>query len=125
MVGAGHPARPAAAYILDAEGAVKLAVLANAEGPLSCTPPAELIALAEQGQVPLTMPTKTPGLEDDSIPYRSCPCADARCPARRVGAIAKLRNYPGSYLYVARGVDARGGAPPARHAEGASPPTTS
>ena len=88
-----------AAYILDAEGAVRLQVLANTKVPYR-TPPPELIALAEQGQVPLTMPAATPGLEEESIPYELV--RDAK--VTRVGAIAKLHAYPGLYLYVARGV---------------------
>ncbi len=88
-----------AAYILDAEGAVRLQVLANAKVPYR-TPPPDLIALAEQGQVPLTMPAETPGLEENDIPYELV--RDAKL--TRVGAIAKLHAYPGLYLYVARGV---------------------
>jgi two-component system nitrogen regulation sensor histidine kinase NtrY len=91
-----------AAYILDAKGAVKLQVLADAKIPYR-TPPPELIALAEKGQVPLAMPTHTPGLEDENIPYQLV--RDAK--VTRVGAIAKLNSYPGLYLYVARGVDAK------------------
>jgi two-component system, NtrC family, nitrogen regulation sensor histidine kinase NtrY len=91
-----------AAYILDAKGAVKLQVLADAKVPYR-TPPPELIALAEKGQVPLAMPALTPGLDDEDIPYQLV--RDAK--VTRVGAIAKLKNYPDSYLYVARGVDAK------------------
>jgi two-component system nitrogen regulation sensor histidine kinase NtrY len=88
-----------AAYILDAEGAVRLQVLADERVPYR-TPPPELIALAEQGKVPLTMPAETPGLEQEDIPYELV--RDAK--VTRVGAIAKLHGYVGLYLYVARGV---------------------
>jgi two-component system nitrogen regulation sensor histidine kinase NtrY len=87
------------ASILDAEGAVRLQVLANAKVPYR-TPPRELIALAEEGKVPLTMPVETPGLEEQNIPYELV--RDAKL--TRVGAIAKLHAYHGLYLYVARGV---------------------
>jgi two-component system nitrogen regulation sensor histidine kinase NtrY len=89
-----------AAYILDAEGAVRLQFLADERVPYR-TPPPELIALAEQGQVPLTMPAETPGLEDEDILYEVVRAAKVT----RVGAIAKLHGYVGLYLYVARGVD--------------------
>jgi two-component system nitrogen regulation sensor histidine kinase NtrY len=88
-----------AAYILDAKGAVKVSVLADAKVPYR-TPPPELIALAEKGLVPLTMPSQTPGLEQENIPYLLV--RDAK--VTRVGAIIKLQSYPGLYLYVARGV---------------------
>jgi two-component system nitrogen regulation sensor histidine kinase NtrY len=91
-----------AAYILDAKGAVKVSVLANAKVPYR-TPPPELIDLAEKGKVPLTMPASTPGLDQEDIPYQLV--RDAK--VTRVGAIAKLHSYPGLYLYVARGVDAK------------------
>jgi two-component system, NtrC family, nitrogen regulation sensor histidine kinase NtrY len=89
-----------AAYVIDAKGRVKVSVLAD-EKVRYRTPPPELIALAENGQVPLAMPAQTPGLEDENIPYQLV--RDAK--STQVGAIAKLKNYPDSYLYVARGVD--------------------
>jgi two-component system, NtrC family, nitrogen regulation sensor histidine kinase NtrY len=88
-----------AAYVLDAAGAVKVQVLANEKVPYR-TPPRDLIALAENGKVPLAMPSPTPGLDEEGIPYQIV--RDAQ--VTRVGAIAKLKSYPDSYLYVARGV---------------------
>jgi two-component system nitrogen regulation sensor histidine kinase NtrY len=70
------------AYVVDAKGAVKVAVLENEKIPY-VAPPEHLIRAAEGGQVPLLMPRDT----------------------FRVAALAKLRNYPDAYLYVARGVD--------------------
>ena len=70
------------AYVVDAKGAVKVAVLEDEKIPY-VAPPEHLIRAAESGQVPLLMPRDT----------------------FRVAALAKLRNYPDAYLYVARGVD--------------------
>ena len=42
----------------------------------------------------------------------------------RVAALAKLRNYPDAYLYVARGVDPEGGEAPAAHGARACGPTS-
>ena len=70
------------AYVVDAKGAVKVAVLEDEKIPY-VAPPEHLIRAAEGGQVPLLMPSDT----------------------FRVAALAKLRNYPDAYLYVARGVD--------------------
>jgi two-component system nitrogen regulation sensor histidine kinase NtrY len=70
------------AYVVDAKGAVKVAVLEDERIPY-VAPPEHLIRAAEGGQVPLLMPRDT----------------------FRVAALAKLHNYPDSYLYVARGVD--------------------
>ena len=69
------------AYVVDAKGNVKVAALEDERIPY-IAPPEHLIRVAEQGHVPLLMPVST----------------------FRVAAIAKLRNYPDSYLYVARGV---------------------
>ena len=70
------------AYVVDAKGAVKVAVLEDEKIPY-VAPPEHLIRAAESGQVPLLMPRDT----------------------FRVAALAKLRSYPDAYLYVARGVD--------------------
>jgi two-component system, NtrC family, nitrogen regulation sensor histidine kinase NtrY len=70
------------AYVVNAKGEVKVAVLENEKIPY-IAPPEHLLRTADGGQVPLLMPR-------DSY---------------RVAAIAKLHNYPDSYLYVARGVD--------------------
>jgi two-component system nitrogen regulation sensor histidine kinase NtrY len=70
------------AYVVDAKGAVKVAVLEDEKIPY-VAPPEHLIRAAEGGQVPLLMPSDT----------------------YRVAALAKLRGYPDAYLYVARGVD--------------------
>jgi two-component system nitrogen regulation sensor histidine kinase NtrY len=69
------------AYVVDAKGNVKVAALEDERIPY-IPPPEHLIRVAEQGHVPLLMPVST----------------------FRVAAIAKLRAYPDSYLYVARGV---------------------
>src|SRR5262245_4317808 len=69
------------AYVVDAKGNVKVAALEDERIPY-IAPPEHLIRVAEAGHVPLLMPVST----------------------FRVAAIAKLRNYPDSYLYVARGV---------------------
>ena len=70
------------AYVVDSKGAVKVAVLEDEKIPY-IAPPEHLIRAADGGQVPLLMPR-------DSY---------------RVAALAKLHNYPDSFLYVARGVD--------------------
>ena len=70
------------AYVVNAKGEVKVAVLENEKIPY-IAPPEHLLRTAAGGQVPLLMPR-------DSF---------------RVAAIAQLHNYPDSYLYVARGVD--------------------
>ena len=69
------------AYVVDAKGAVKVAALEDERIPY-IPPPEHLLRAAEGGQVPLLMPINS----------------------FRVAAIAKLHNYPDSYLYVARGV---------------------
>jgi two-component system nitrogen regulation sensor histidine kinase NtrY len=69
------------AYVVDAKGAVKVAALEDERIPY-IAPPEHLIRAAEAGQVPLLMPVNS----------------------FRVAAIAKLHNFPASYLYVARGV---------------------
>jgi two-component system, NtrC family, nitrogen regulation sensor histidine kinase NtrY len=69
------------AYVVDAKGAVKVAALEDERIPY-IPPPEHLLRAAEAGQVPLLMPINS----------------------FRVAAIAKLHNYPDSYLYVARGV---------------------
>jgi two-component system nitrogen regulation sensor histidine kinase NtrY len=89
-----------AVYVLDSQGAVKVAVLAD-EKIRYRTPPPRLIRLTESGKVPLAMPAETPGLDEENIPYQIVHDAQSA----QVGAIAKLKNYPDSYLYVARGVD--------------------
>ena len=70
------------AYVVDAKGAVKVAVLEDEKIPY-IAPPEHLIRAADGGQIPLLMPKDT----------------------FRVAALAKLHNYPDSFLYVARGVD--------------------
>ena len=70
------------AYVVDAKGAVKVAALEDERIPY-IAPPEHLLRAADAGQVPLLMPKDT----------------------FRVAAVAKLRNYPDAYLYVARGVD--------------------
>jgi two-component system nitrogen regulation sensor histidine kinase NtrY len=69
-------------YVVNAKGEVKVAALEDEKIPY-IAPPEHLLRTADGGQVPLLMPR-------DSF---------------RVAAIAKLHNYPDSYLYVARGVD--------------------
>jgi two-component system nitrogen regulation sensor histidine kinase NtrY len=70
------------AYVINAQGAVKEAVLEDDKIPY-IPPPEHLIRAADGGQVPLLMPRGS----------------------FRVAAIIKLHNYPDSFLYVARGVD--------------------
>jgi two-component system, NtrC family, nitrogen regulation sensor histidine kinase NtrY len=70
------------AYVVNAKGAVKEAVLEDEKIPY-IAPPDHLIRAADAGQVPLLMPRGS----------------------FRVAALIKLHNYPDSFLYVARGVD--------------------
>jgi two-component system nitrogen regulation sensor histidine kinase NtrY len=69
------------AYVIDASGKPLITAIENERLPYRA-PPQNVIALAEQGQVPLLMPRD----------------------AYRVAAIVKLQQYPGQYLFVARGV---------------------
>ncbi|MEM1307728.1 MAG: PAS domain-containing sensor histidine kinase, partial [Pseudomonadota bacterium] len=69
------------AYIIDTTGKPLITAIENEKLPYR-PPPENVIALAEQGQVPLLMPRD----------------------AYRVAAIVKLRQHPGQYLFVARGV---------------------
>lgn len=94
-----------AAYVIDSKGTVKVAVLEDNRIPY-VAPPVHLIQAAEAGHVPLLMPLKLQGVGDESITYDLLPQHLVRDAQRgRVAAITKLRNYPDSYLYVARGVD--------------------
>ena len=70
------------AYVVDAKGTVKVAVLEDEKIPY-IAPPEHLLRAADGGQVPLLMPRGS----------------------YRVAAVAKLHNYPDAFLYVARGVD--------------------
>ena len=70
------------AYVVDSKGVVKVAVLEDEKIPY-IQPPEHLLRAADGGQVPLLMPR-------DSY---------------RVAALARLNNFPDSFLYVARGVD--------------------
>jgi two-component system, NtrC family, nitrogen regulation sensor histidine kinase NtrY len=70
-----------AAYVIDAQGQSLLAAIEDPKLPY-LAPPANIIAIAEAGQIPLLMPNNT----------------------YRVAAITKLAKYPGKYLYVVRGV---------------------
>ena len=90
------------AYVVDAKGAVKVAALEDEKIPY-IAPPEHLIRAADAGQVPLLMPVNS----------------------FRVAAIAKLHNYPDSYLYVARGVEPRGRQAPAPHGGRRAPNTSS
>jgi len=72
------------AYIIDAEGRPIVSTIED-DRVRYRAPPAHVIALAEAGQVPLLSPVDS----------------------NRVGAIAKLSQYPGRYLYVARGISPR------------------
>lgn len=69
------------AYIIDAQGEPLITAIENEKLPYRA-PPGNVIALAEQGQVPLLMPRD----------------------AYRVAALVKLQAHPGQYLFVARGV---------------------
>jgi two-component system nitrogen regulation sensor histidine kinase NtrY len=94
-----------ATYVIDSKGTVKLAVLEDDRIPY-VAPPSHLIQAAEAGHVPLLMPLKLQGVGDESLTYDLLPQHLVRDAQRgRVAAITKLRNYPDSYLYVARGVD--------------------
>jgi two-component system nitrogen regulation sensor histidine kinase NtrY len=94
-----------ATYVIDGKGTVKVAVLEDDRIPY-VAPPSHLIKAAEGGHVPLLMPLKLQGVGDESITYDLLPQHLVRDAQRgRVAALTKLRNYPDSYLYVARGVD--------------------
>lgn len=69
------------AYVIDKAGTPLVSSIADERVPFRA-PPASVIALADQGQVPLLAPRG----------------------ADQVAAITKLERFPGSYLYVARGV---------------------
>jgi two-component system nitrogen regulation sensor histidine kinase NtrY len=95
------------AYVIDAKGTVKVAVLEDERIPY-VAPPARMIAAAEGGHVPLLMPLTLQALDTENIPYDLLPPNLVRDAQRaRVAAVTKLKNYPDSYLYVARGVDAK------------------
>jgi len=70
-----------AAYVIDAQGRPIISAIEDPRLPY-VPPPAHVIAQAEAGQVPLLMPSNS----------------------YRVAAVTKLNAYPGSYLYVLRGV---------------------
>ncbi len=70
-----------AAYVIDAQGRPIISAIEDSRLPY-VPPPAHVIAQAEAGQVPLLMPSNS----------------------YRVAAVTKLNAYPGSYLYVLRGV---------------------
>ena len=72
------------AYVIDQSGQPVIAAFEDTRLPY-LPPPSSVIAQAEQGHVPLLMPTNS----------------------NRVAAVSKLQKYPGQYLYVARGVDPR------------------
>ncbi|HEY1244065.1 MAG TPA: ATP-binding protein, partial [Hyphomicrobiaceae bacterium] len=91
------------AYIIDSTGAEKLAVL-DQQSIKFVRPTAAAMKEADEGKVPLALPTKSEGL-DALLPYEELPAqlvSDAQ--RARVAAIIKLRAYPGAYLYVARGI---------------------
>ncbi|MEM1307522.1 MAG: HAMP domain-containing protein, partial [Pseudomonadota bacterium] len=69
------------AYVIDKTGKPLITAIENKKLPYR-PPPKEVIDLAERGQVPLLMPRD----------------------AYRVAAVVKLKQYPGQYLFVARGV---------------------
>jgi two-component system, NtrC family, nitrogen regulation sensor histidine kinase NtrY len=69
------------AYIIDAKGKPIVTAIENKKLPYR-PPPAKLIELAAKGHVPVLTPSGS----------------------YRVAALAKLNNYPGSFLFVARGV---------------------
>ncbi len=81
MVQAGLRDLPAA-YVIDSEGRPVIETTADNKLPYIAPPPAAF-RQADEGQVPLLMPTTD---------------------RYRVGALAKLERYPGKFLYVARGV---------------------
>ncbi|MEQ1649358.1 MAG: PAS domain-containing sensor histidine kinase [Hyphomicrobiaceae bacterium] len=70
------------AYIIGADRVVQVSAIENDKIPYEAPPP-QLIDAANAGQVPLLMPTDT---------------------RYRIAALTPLKNYPGTYLYVARGV---------------------
>ncbi len=70
-----------AAYVIDKDGKPIVTALEDDRLPY-VPPPASVMAQAEAGHIPLLMPLNT----------------------YRVAAVAKLSAYPGSYLYVIRGV---------------------
>ena len=70
------------AYVIDGDGKPLVTAIENTKIPYR-PPPADVIRLAAGGNVPLLMPRD----------------------AYRVAAVTKLSRYPGSYLYVARGVN--------------------
>jgi two-component system nitrogen regulation sensor histidine kinase NtrY len=95
------------AYVIDAKGNVKTAVLEDERIPY-LPPPARMIEAANGGHIPLLMPLAIQGLDAEQIPYELLPANLVRDAQRaRVAALTKLKNYPDSYLYVARGVDAK------------------
>jgi two-component system nitrogen regulation sensor histidine kinase NtrY len=71
-----------AAYVIDAKGNVVVEASADSKIPYR-TPSAAALTQAEDGQVPLLMPTMN---------------------SYRVGAVTKLTKFPGRFLYVTRGV---------------------
>ncbi len=72
------------AYVIDTSGKPLVSAIEDARLPYQPPPPAAL-QQAEAGQVPLLMPVNS----------------------NRIAAIAKLKNYPGQFVYVARGVNAK------------------
>jgi two-component system nitrogen regulation sensor histidine kinase NtrY len=94
-----------AAYIVDGRGRMKLAVLEGEKIPY-VAPTDAVLREAEKGQTALMMPFGVRALDDEGIPYGLLPkelVSDAD--RARVAAVIKLRNYPDSFLYVARGVN--------------------
>ena len=81
MVQAGLRELPAA-YIIERDGSPVVEATENAKLTYKA-PSAQAIAEAQEGQVPLLMPTAQ---------------------SYRVAAVTKLEKYPGKFLYVARGV---------------------
>jgi two-component system, NtrC family, nitrogen regulation sensor histidine kinase NtrY len=69
------------AYVINASGEVQVAAVENDKLPYEA-PPAAMIIAAEAGQVPLLMPSNK----------------------FRVSTVTKLNKYPGTYLFVSRGV---------------------
>ena len=67
------------AFVVDAAGKPVIAAIESEKLPYN-TVPADIIKLAEAGQVPLSTPSEN----------------------YRVNAIVKLQKYPGRYLYVSR-----------------------
>jgi two-component system, NtrC family, nitrogen regulation sensor histidine kinase NtrY len=81
MVQAGLRELPAA-YVIERDGSPVVEATENAK-LIYKAPPPQAIADAQEGEVPLIMPTAQ---------------------SYRVAAVTKLEKYPGKYLYVARGV---------------------